>query len=290
MLFRRKPRDDKEQYFAASQWKLVWMKFKRHKLAMIAGPVLLCLYLIALFCEPISPYGQLTRFPAYLNAPPQVIRFIDEEGNFSLRPFVYGLKSQVDVNTFRRTYTVDTSKKHPLRFFVKGEPYKLWGRFQCDIHLFGRNRARVLAGTDRLGRDCSRIFYGSGISLSIGLVSIALTFVLRLLFGGISGYFEASWTHWFREPSIADVHSDYTSLDGVRSRPSSRLASSADLLRIVIIFSAIGWTGLARVVRGKLLSLATRTSWLRPGSAEQVTCVSSSATCCRPSLATSLSQ
>lgn len=248
---------EEAELYVASQWQLIWWQFRKHKLAMIGVLIIAFLYLLAIFCEFLSPYTQTTRFPEYVNAPPQRVHFFDE-GKFGLRPFVYGLKRERDPETYRRVYPVDKTKEYPIHFFVRGETYKFWGLFETDLHLFGVEEGFVfLMGTDRLGRDLfSRTVYGARISLSIGLLGIALTFIFGLLLGGLSGYLGG----------VVDTIVQRT-IDLLRSIPTIPLwmALAAALPRdwpplriyfgIVIILSVIGWTNLARVVRGKLLSL-----------------------------------
>jgi peptide/nickel transport system permease protein len=247
-----------DRLFHASQWLLIWWKFRKHKLAMIGGPIVVVLYLIVLFCEFISPYIPVERFPDYLDARPHVIHFYDPQSGFSLRPFVYGLKSERDPETFRKIYSEDPTVKYPIYFLVHGESYKFWGLVQTDIHLFGiKDEPIFLMGTDRLGRDLfSRTMYGSRISLSIGLVGIAMNFFLGMLLGGLSGYLGG----------LVDTIIQ-RAIDLLISIPTLPLwmALAAALPRdwpplriyfgIVIVLSVIGWTGLARVIRGKLLSL-----------------------------------
>ncbi|MBW7453354.1 ABC transporter permease [Paenibacillus sepulcri] len=260
----RKPRPDKksrlENVEVASQWQLMWWKFKKHKMAVAAAIILLLFYLAAIFCEFLAPGVPALRYPEYKNAPPQKIHFTDKREGFSLQPFVYGLKEEMNVETFRRTFVEDTSRKYPISFFVKGEPYKMWGFIQSDIHLVGlqdSNEAFIPLGTDQLGRDMlSRIIYGSRISLSFGLLGIVFTLILGLLLGGFSGYLGG----------VTDTIIQRT-IDLLICIPTIPLwmTLAAALPRdwtalqiyfgMIIIFSVIGWTGLARVVRGKILSL-----------------------------------
>jgi peptide/nickel transport system permease protein len=246
-----------DRLFVASQWQLIWWKFRKHKLAMVGGPVVIVLYLIVLFCEFLSPYGPGQRFGNYVDAQPTKVRLYQPGRGLTVL-FVYGLKPGRDEQTFRIIYTEDTTQVYPIHFFVQGEPYKFWGLWETRLHLFGAVEGPVfLMGTDRLGRDLfTRIIYGSRVSLSIGLVGVAMTFVLGMLLGGLSGYLGG----------IVDTVVQ-RSIDLLISIPTLPLwmALAAAVPRdwpplriyfgIVIVLSVIGWTGLARVVRGKLLSL-----------------------------------
>ena len=249
--------DDAQATDVASQWQLIWWKFRKHRLAMLAVTVLAVLYGVAGVCEFLSPYGPLTRFPEYLDAPPQRIRLV-QAGAGLRTPFVYGIVRSRDPETFRRIYPIVPEQVHPVRLLVRGEPYRLWGLFDTDRHLFGVEDATIfLLGTDRLGRDLfTRILYGARISLSVGLVGVFLTFVFGIVLGGLSGYLGG----------VVDTIIQRV-IDLLLSIPTIPLwmALAAALPRewpairiyfgIVLIFSVIGWTELARVVRGRLLSV-----------------------------------
>ena len=181
---------DKEALYQLTQWQLMWRKFKQHKVALVGGYVLVVVYAAAIFAQFLSPYPIEQREKLAFQ-PPQPIRFVDQ-GTFQLRPFVYGMNMARDPRSFAAIYQTDTSKKYPIRFFVRSWEYKLWGLIRTDLHLFGTDEGgyAFLLGTDDLGRDMlSRILHGSQISLSIGLVGIALSFIIGLTLGGISGYF-----------------------------------------------------------------------------------------------------
>jgi peptide/nickel transport system permease protein len=253
-----KPATGEEAYYVASQWKLMWWKLRKHRLAIVAGPILIALYLCAIFADFLSFTLPETRFPDYKYAPPQAIRFRDDTGQWQA-PFVYGLKRGTDPTTLQRVFVPVTTEKYRVHLLGKGEPYKLLGLFPMDVHLLSVDEGGplFLLGTDQLGHDLlTRILYGSRISLSIGLVGVALTFFLGMLIGGVAGYFGG----------IVDTVVQRT-IDMIVCIPTiplwlalaAALPSDWPMLRIylgiVIITSIIGWAGLARVVRGKLLSL-----------------------------------
>lgn len=243
----------------SSQWTLIYRRFKKHKLARVSMYILAFLYVIALFAQFVAPYSLQSYDSKYVNASPMGLRFVDAEGKFHIRPFVYELKSERDPETMRKIFIPDTEKMYPLKLFVKGEPYKFLGTFTTDIHLFGvDDPGRIfLLGTDGMGRDLfSRIVLGSQISLSIPLVGVAISFVLGLIIGGISGYF-GGWIDSLIQRIIEIIRS-FPTLPlwmALSAAIPPRIPVVTMYLYIVIIFAFIGWTDLARVVRGKFISL-----------------------------------
>jgi len=175
----------KEAEVNQSYFSLVWWKFKKNKLAVVGGIIVLLFYIVCFFfAEFFAPY-QLQETKEYFRASPQLLRFVDEEGSFSLRPFVYGLEENIDMELRLRTYEINTDVKYYLHFFVPGDqPYKLLGLIPANIHLFGADpnvegSEMFLFGTDSLGRDLfSRIIYGGRMSLWIGLLGQLLTMAL----------------------------------------------------------------------------------------------------------------
>ena len=250
---------EEERIYVASQWQLMWWRFRKHQLALASSVLLILLYFAALFCECLAPYDPHDYQAQYVQAPPQAIRFVGEDG-FHLRPFVYALKSGRDAVSLARVFEIDKTQRHFIYLFVHGAPYKLWGLFETDVHLFGikDDQATVfLLGADRLGRDMlSRVLYGARISLSIGLVGVFLSFLLGILIGGVSGYYGGTVDMVIQRIIVF-----------IRSMPSIPLwmTLSAALPKdwpptrtyfaITVILSVIGWTWLARVVRGRFLAL-----------------------------------
>jgi peptide/nickel transport system permease protein len=241
--------------FAASQWQLIWLRFRRNKAAMAGGVVVLLFYLAAAFGNFLVPYTLDKRLSGYLYLPPQPIQLFDEG---SLRPFVYGVKAEFGKD-LRRVFTPDYTKKIPVRFFAKGEPYKLLGLIPADRHLFLADQGGIvsLLGTDRQGRDMlTRVVLGSQISLTIGLLGVFLSLLFGAVLGVVSGYYGGPV-----DTAIQRL------IELVRCFPSiplwmalaAALPSTWPPLRtyfaVTLILSLIGWTWLARQLRGIVLSL-----------------------------------
>jgi peptide/nickel transport system permease protein len=257
---------EEEKIAVATPRQLMWWKFRKHRVAVISLVFLVIFYLAAIFADFISPYDPLDYNAKFKFVPPQMISFINADGHFGLRPGVHGLISHKNPETLRITYEIDESTWYPIRFFVKGYPYKLFGLVETDIHLFGlgpevpdESMVFFPLGSDRLGRDMfSRITHGARISLSIGLVGVSMSLILGVVLGGISGYY-GGWV----DNVIQRI------IEFIRSVPSLPLwmALSAALppdwsqerryFGITIILSIIGWTGLGREVRGRFLALRT---------------------------------
>ena len=248
----------------ASQWQLMRWKFRRHKLAVVSLWIIGFLYFVALFVEFLAPANPEDVADQYKYLSPQGITFRDSQGNFSLRPGVYALARTRDPETLRISYTPDKTQVYPIQLFARGDEYKLWGLIPSDRHLFGlgieANSADApfyLLGSDRLGRDMlSRIIYGTRVSLLIGLLSVALSLLFGIALGGVSGYYGG-----MVDNSVQRV------IEFVRSIPTipiwlaiaAALPSGWGSIRIffviTLILSMLSWTGLARVVRGRFLSL-----------------------------------
>ena len=246
-----------EAYYIASQWQLAIRKLTKHKLAMAAAAVLIVLYCLGGLCEFLSPYIVRTRNADYQFSPPQRIHFL-HEGQFHLRPFVYGVEQSLDDATWERIYKPNKSEINPIYFFVRGEPYKMWNLFRTDVHFFGVKRGVIfLFGTDSLGRDLlSLTLYAARTSLSIGLVGVLISFVLGATLGGISGYYGGR-----TDMVIQRVIEFIISIPTIPfwMALSTALPKDWPVIRvyfgITIILSLFGWSGLARVVRGKILEL-----------------------------------
>ena len=245
-----------ERYYYASQRELIWWRFTRHKVAVVSAVLLVLLYLGALFAGFFAPYTKDTRFRDFQTTPPTKVHFIKPDGG--IQPYIFALKRELNQETFRWTFTEDTSQIYPIKFFTKGEEYKLMGLFKMDLHLFGVEDTPIfLFGTDQLSRDLfTRVWAGARISLSIGLVGVFLSFTLGVVLGGVSGYFGG-----VVDDAIQRVIDFLLAIPGLPLWMTLAAALPKDwpiikmYFAITVILSVLGWCGLARVVRGKILQL-----------------------------------
>jgi peptide/nickel transport system permease protein len=254
-------RPEKEaRSFVASQWQLMWWRFREHKVALVSGIVVILIYLVALFAEFLAPFTPDVVNAQYLYAPPQRLHLFDTSDGFKFAPHVFGYKSVVDAAAGRRTFTLDETQKIPVGFFVEGEEYKLWGLFPAKLRLLGPVEAgqpMFLLGADRLGRDMlTRLIYGTRISMSIGLVGVAISLILGILLGGMSGYYGGAVDNIIQR--VIEFLRSIPTIPlwmGLAAAVPTTWPPLRVYFAITIILSLIGWTGLARVVRGRFLAL-----------------------------------
>ena len=247
-----------EREYIASQWKLMWWRFIRHRLAVLATAVILLFYLVAMLAEFFAVHDPLEQSAARDYVPPQRIHLFD--GFRPTRPFVYGLTRARNPDTFQVEYKADESKRIAIWFFPRGHEYELLGLFPSGRHLIGPEGgadALYILGTDRLGRDLfSRLMYGTRLSMSIGLVGVTISLFLGVMLGGISGF----------RGGLADMAIQRL-IEFLRSIPTiplwlalaAAVPKDWSIIRvyfaITLIISLIGWTTLAREVRGRFLSM-----------------------------------
>ena len=248
---------EQEKIYLASQWQLMRLKFRRHKVALASAVILTIMYAMILVVEVLAPYNLHSRDVDHIYVPPQSVHLF-HDGKF-VGPFVYALDYKLNMDNLKREYSENTSQPLPIRFFCHGDAYKFWGWAAGDFHVVcpPADGPMFLLGSDRLGRDMlSRILYGMRISITIGFIGVAVSIVLGIVFGGLAGYY-GGW--------VDDVVQRM--IEVLRSIPHLPLwlALAAILpvtwsplwvyFGITIILGLIDWTGLARAVRSKLLSL-----------------------------------
>lgn len=270
-----------KEVLTASQWQLMWWKFRRHRLAIWSSLVLLLFYVIGLMCEFVAPYTLDYRDVTYAYAPPQPLRFVSEDG-IHLWPFVYGFVTERHPVTRERVFEEDRTQRYPVRLFAPADPYRLLGVIPLRFHLFGvgdpvpveNALARKaedpdafppqsdhgsihLLGTDSMGHDLfSRILYGTRVSLTIGLVGVAISFVLGLIIGAISGFFGGHIDNFIQR--VIEIIIAFPTLPlwmALAAVLPQHWSPITVYFGITAVLGIIGWTALARQVRGKILSL-----------------------------------
>lgn len=246
----------------ASQWQLIWWAFKRHKLAIASLFITLAMYTVALvpgFFAVNDPVLQNARATFH---PPQRVHLFDTSNGFEMGPYYYPMKLTRDPNTLAAIFTEDTTKKVPLQFFGRGYEYNVLGLFSSNIHLLAstdKSRPLFIFGADRLGRDVfSRVVQGAQVSLSIGLVGVALSLLLGVVLGGISGYYGGRID--FVMQRVIDFVLSLPTIPiwlALAAALPQNWPATMQYMMITVILSLTGWAQLARVVRGRFLSLRT---------------------------------
>lgn len=247
--------------YTASQSQLVWRAFKKHRLALIGAVVVVAFYLVALFAEFLAPFNTDNFDQKYPYAPPQRIHILDTSDGVDFGLYVNGYTANMDPDTLAMEYGTDKSVKIPLQLFDRSaEPYRMWGLFEGNVHLIGpvnNDQPMYLLGSDRNGRDMlSRIVYGTRVSMTIGLVGVAMAFVLGVVLGGVSGYVGGKIDTVIQR--MVEFFMSVPSLPlwlGLAAAVPSGWGPLQRYFAITSILAIFAWTDLARVTRGRFMSL-----------------------------------
>lgn len=250
-----------ETVLVASQWKLMWWKFRRHKLAVVGGLVTGLISLVAIFADFLAPFPTDAYSARYAYAPPQLLQ-LGDRGDAGWGLYVHGYKVAVDPVAMRRSFVIDETVRHAVGLLVEGAPYRLLGLVPTERHLLGPispGDPMYLLGADRLGRDVlSRTVHGTRVSMSIGLVGVGFSLLLGVLLGGISGFYGGTVDNLIQR--LIEFLQSIPSIPlwmGLAAAIPQDWSPLWVYFIITVILSILGWTGLARVVRGRFLSLKT---------------------------------
>ena len=251
---------EKQSAYDESQWLMMLRRFKKHKLAYWMFFILTFMYIVCLCSNFIAPYKPSKINSDYVNVPPQVLKFGFVDGYTLPRAYVNPYRSIRNPLTLQKEYVVDKSQRTAIEFFVEGRPWHFMGIIPCNTHLFGTadpSQTCFLLGTDSLGQDIfSRILYGGKISLLIGLCGVGLSFILGITLGGLSGYYGGLFDIVVQR--ISELLQSIPSIPiwlALSTMIPKHWSSLEVYFAMSLILACIGWTGVCRDVRGKLLSL-----------------------------------
>lgn len=255
-----KERERRLKYYSASQWTLIWWRFRRHRAAMIAAIILGAMALAGLLAEFVAPYGPTERNTRYLEGPPQIPMFCDDNG-CSIQPFVHGTRTERDPVTLRAVSVPDPELRHYIGFLVKGSKVELFGILPIERRLIGLSGDTAQKvhfwGTDSLGRDVfSRTIYATRTSLSIGVLGVLISFVLALAIGGAAGYFGGMTDNLIqRVTEVVRVIPVIPLYMGLAAAMPKEWSTTQVYFAMTLILGLFGWPTLARRIRSQLLSI-----------------------------------